>query len=224
MALAIFDLDNTLLSGDSDHAWGMFLADLKVVDAAHQREQQERYYADYVAGRLDIHEFLRFQLQPLRDNDRANLEMWRTQFVSERVLPMITDHARKLVAGHRRQKHTLIIITATNQFITQPIADEFGVDALIATRPEEIDGQFTGAVHQPPSFREGKVELLNHWLRNHGHTLQGSWFYTDSHNDLPLLRLVDYPVAVNADPVLLEEAGRNHWPILDFATSGPSSS
>lgn len=224
MALAIFDLDHTLLGGDSDQAWGLFLADLKVVDAAHQHEQQERYYADYVAGRLDIHEFLRFQLQPLRDNDRTDLEKWRTQFLSERVLPMISDHARKLVEAHRRQDHTLIIITATNEFITQPIADEFGVDALIATKPEEIDGRFTGAVHDPPSFREGKVELLNRWLRAHGHTMRGSWFYTDSHNDLPLLRVVDYPVAVNPDPLLVEEAERKHWPILDLTTAETSSS
>ncbi len=217
MTLAIFDLDNTLLSGDSDHAWGMFLADMNIVDAERQRQSQTRYYADYLAGTLDIDEFLQFQLQPLKDNPRHKLEHWRIRFVQERILPMISDHARELINRHRRLRHTLMIITATNRFITQPIADEFGVDILIATEPEECDGRFTGRVRGTPSFRDGKVRLLKAWLAEQGRNLTGSWCYTDSHNDLPLLRIVDHPVAVNPDPLLTAEAERCGWPILEFA-------
>lgn len=217
MTVAIFDLDNTLLSGDSDQAWGMYLADINVVDADHHRQKQERYYADYLAGKLDINEFLRFQLQPLKDNDPRDLERWREQFITEKILPMMSQHAMELVNRHRHEGHTLLIITATNSFITQPIAEKFGVDVLIATEPEIVNGNFTGQVAGTPCFKEGKVTLLQAWLVENEQELRNSWCYTDSHNDLPLLRLVDHPVAVNPDAVLAEEAKRNHWPILEFS-------
>ncbi len=220
MTLAIFDLDHTLLSGDSDHAWGLYLAELRVVDAEHHRRKQERYFADYRAGKLDIDEFLRFQLQALKDNDRSDLEKWRAAFVEEKILPMMSRHAIDLVARHRDQGHTLMIITATNRFITQPIAERFEVDVLIATEPDEVDGRFTGEVRGVPCFQSGKVKLLQDWLRHNGMDPSDSWCYTDSHNDLPLLRLVDHPVAVNPDAVLAEEARRNGWPILEF---GPAT-
>jgi HAD superfamily hydrolase (TIGR01490 family) len=216
MTLAIFDLDNTLLSGDSDHAWGLFLAELNVVDANHHRREQERYYMDYVAGKLDIHEFLRFQLRALKDNDPGDLTQWRERFVAEKILPMISRHAYDLVQRHRAQGHTLMIITATNRFITQPIAREFDVDVLIATEPEMVNGRFTGEVQGIPCFQDGKVALLNAWLTEHGADLNGSWCYTDSHNDLSLMQLVDHPVAVNPDTVLTAEAKRHGWPILEF--------
>jgi HAD superfamily hydrolase (TIGR01490 family) len=216
MTLAIFDLDNTLLSGDSDHAWGLFLAELSVVDANHHRRKQERYYADYVAGKLDINEFLRFQLQALKDNDPGDLRRWRERFVSEKILPMISQHAYDLVQRHRVLGHTLMIITATNRFITQPIAREFDVDVLIATEPEMINGRFTGEVRGVPCFQDGKVTLLNAWLTDNGEDLNGSWCYTDSHNDLSLMRVVDHPVAVNPDAVLAAEAERHGWPIVEF--------
>lgn len=216
MTLAIFDLDNTLLSGDSDHAWGLFLAELKVVDADHHRREQERYYADYVAGKLDIHEFLRFQLQALKNNDPVDLRRWRERFVAEKILPMISQHAYDLVQRHRAQEHTLMIITATNRFITQPIAHEFNVDVLLATEPETVNGRFTGDVQGVPCFQDGKVTLLKAWLAEHGEDLNGSWCYTDSHNDLSLMRAVDHPVAVNPDAVLAAEAKRHGWPVLEF--------
>ncbi len=216
MTLAIFDLDNTLLSGDSDHAWGLFLAELNVVDADHHQREQERYYADYVAGTLDIREFLRFQLRALKDNDPRDLRQWRDRFVAEKILPMISQHACDLVQRHRVPGHTLMIITATNRFITQPIAREFGADVLIATEPEMVNGRFTGEVRGVPCFQDGKVLLLKAWLREHNADLDGSWCYTDSHNDLPIMRVVDHPVAVNPDPVLTAEAERHGWPIVEF--------
>ncbi len=219
MTLAIFDLDHTLLNGDSDHAWGLFLAELHVVDAVQHRRKQERYYEDYRAGALDIDEFLRFQLQALKENDRCDLETWRGAFIEEKILPMISRHAVGLVERHRNQGHTLIIITATNRFITQPIAERFDVDVLIATEPEEIGGRFTGEVRGIPCFQSGKVELLNNWLRDNGADLSSSWCYSDSHNDLPLLRMVDHPVAVNPDAALATEARRKGWPILEFGAA-----
>lgn len=216
MTLAIFDLDNTLLSGDSDHAWGLFLAELNVVDADHHRREQERYYADYVAGKLDIHEFLRFQFRALKDNDPADLRHWREQFVAEKILPMISQHAYDLIQRHRSQEHTLMIITATNRFITQPIAQVFNADVLLATEPEMVNGRFTGEVRGLPCFRDGKVALLRKWLIDNGENLEGSWCYTDSHNDLSLMRIVDHPVAVNPDTVLATEAKHHGWPILEF--------
>lgn len=215
MSLAIFDLDNTLLEGDSDYAWGLFLAAKGLVDAAHEREQ-ERFYAEYLAGELDIHEFLSFQLKSLAEHDRETLECLREEFIITKVTPMIRSEARRLVERHRDRGHALIIITATNSFITRPIADMFGVEALIATEPEIVDGQFSGRIAGIPSFREGKVQLLNKWLAQHKETLAGSWFYSDSHNDLPLLELVDHPVAVTPDQKLRQTAKRRKWPVLEF--------
>jgi HAD superfamily hydrolase (TIGR01490 family) len=217
MTLAIFDLDHTLLAGDSDHAWGQFLIDKEVVDAASYREANERYYAQYRAGTLDIFEFLEFALKPLTRHDRAQLDAWHREFLSTHIRPMITPAARALVEDHRRQGHTLMIITATNRFVTGPIAREFAIDHLLATDPEEADGRFTGRVAGVPCYREGKVARLREWLNLHHESLAGSWFYSDSHNDLPLLELVDHPVAVNPDDVLRREAGVRHWSIQSLA-------
>ncbi len=217
MTLAIFDLDHTLLAGDSDHAWGQFLIDKEVVDAVSYREANERYYAQYRAGTLDIFEFQEFSLKPLTRHDRAQLDAWHREFLSTRIRPMITPAARALVEEHRHQGHTLMIITATNRFITGPIAREFAVDHLLATDPEEADGRFTGRVAGIPCYREGKVARLRLWLEQHHESLTGSWFYSDSHNDLPLLELVDHPVAVNPDDVLRREAGARRWPVMALA-------
>jgi HAD superfamily hydrolase (TIGR01490 family) len=216
MPLAIFDLDNTLLRGDSDHAWGQFLVDKEVVDGQSYHRENERYYAEYQAGTLDIFAFLSFALRPLTRHDRATLEAWHREFMAERIAPMITGEARALVDSHRRRGHTLLIITATNRFVTAPIARAFGIEHLLATEPEERNGRFTGAVAGIPCFREGKVQRLRAWLADTGHTLEGSWFYSDSHNDLPLLRLVDNPVAVNPDPALRQEAGARRWPVIEL--------
>ncbi len=216
MTLAIFDLDNTLLRGDSDHAWGEFLVSKDAVDGETYRTANDRYYAQYVAGTLDIHEFLAFSLKPLARHDRAMLDAWHREFMEARVRPMITPGARALVEDHRARGHTLVIITATNRFVTAPIAAEFGIVHLIATEPEERDGRYTGHVAGVPSYRDGKVARLKTWLAANGATLANSWFYSDSHNDLPLLNLVDHPVAVNPDEQLRAEAQRRGWRILQL--------
>jgi HAD superfamily hydrolase (TIGR01490 family) len=215
LSLAIFDLDNTLLRGDSDHAWGEFLVEQGAVDKERFRADNDRYYAAYVEGTLDIFEFLeQHQLRPLAQHDHRQLQAWREQFMRSKILPLITPPARALVEKHRAQGDTLLIITATNRFITAPIAAEFGIDHLIATEPEEIDGRFTGRVAGTPSYREGKVERLAAWLQEHGKSLNDSWFYSDSHNDLPLMSIVTHPVAVNADPVLTQHARQHGWPLV----------
>jgi HAD superfamily hydrolase (TIGR01490 family) len=215
VSLAIFDLDQTLLRGDSDHAWGEFLVEQGAVDRARFTAENDRYYAAYLAGTLDIYEFLeQHQLRPLAEHDRRTLERWRTDFMRTRILPLITPAARTLVDQHRARGDTLMIITATNRFITAPIAAEFGITELIATDPEERDGQFTGKVSGVPSYREGKVTRLTDWLHDRHQSLDDSWFYSDSHNDLPLLSIVDHPVAVNPDDILRREAQQRGWQIL----------
>jgi HAD superfamily hydrolase (TIGR01490 family) len=216
VSLAIFDLDNTLLRGDSDYEWGQYLIEKGAVDREYVAREHDRYYAEYVAGTLDIYEFLAFQLEPLASHDRATLEDWRAEFLERRIEPLITTSARALVDGHRQGGDTLLIITATNSFITRPIAEALGVSHLIATEPEEIDGRFTGRVAGIPSYREGKIKRLEPWLEEHGETLVGSWFYSDSHNDLPLLNRVDNPVAVNPDDTLAAYARQHGWTMLQL--------
>ncbi|MCG6871504.1 MAG: HAD-IB family hydrolase [Gammaproteobacteria bacterium] len=218
MSLALFDLDNTLLRGDSDYQWGQFLIAQGAVDAIQVARDHDRYYADYLAGRLDILAFLRFQLEPLTRFDQATLEDWRLRFLKEHIRPIITPSARQLVERHRRDGDTLVIITATNRFITEPIAAEFGIGELIATEPQQRDGRFTGEVEGVPCYREGKVTRMQAWLAEHGlaaePALATSTFYSDSHNDLPLLERVGHPVAVNPDPPLERHALERGWPVL----------
>jgi HAD superfamily hydrolase (TIGR01490 family) len=216
MSLAIFDLDNTLLRGDSDYAWGQFLIERGIVDGAHYREANDRYYAQYHAGTLDIMEFLAFALRPLAAHDRATLDAWHDEYMRTKVLPMITGEARALVERHRAAGDTLLIITATNSFVTGPIARAFGVAHLLATEPEVQDGRFTGKVAGIPCFRDGKVKRLETWLRDNGESLADSWFYSDSHNDLPLLERVTHPVAVNPDESLALTARERGWPIIEL--------
>lgn len=222
MPLAIFDLDNTLLSGDSDYLWGRHLAELGAVDGESYEAANRRFYEDYKAGRLDIMAFLTFSLRPLAENDPAELERWRADFIERRIHPLIGQPARALVESHRRAGDTLLIITATNRFVTEPIAALFGIEHLIATEPERRNGRFTGRVAGMPSFREGKIARLRDWLAQTGHSLAGSTFYSDSHNDLPLLELVDHPVAVDPDKALHAHAEGAGWPIIslrDHATT-----
>ncbi len=216
MRLALFDLDNTLLAGDSDYLWGRFLVELEVVDGDHYERENQRFFDDYKAGRLDIFEFLSFSLQPLRDNDPHTLLQWRERFVREVITPLVTEPALELVAQHRAQGDLLMIITATNRFVTAPIAELFGIDRLLATEPEQIDGRYTGRVAGVPCFQKGKVERLREWLSQSGATLDDSWFYSDSHNDLPLLELVEHPVAVDPDPQLRTTARERGWQILSL--------
>jgi HAD superfamily hydrolase (TIGR01490 family) len=217
VSLAIFDLDNTLLRGDSDHAWGEFLVEQGAVDRERFAADNDRYYAAYLAGTLDIYEFLeQHQLRPLAEHDRATLERWRAEFMRRKIAPLILPAARALLDEHRARGDTLLIITATNSFITTPIAAALGVPHLIATEPEERAGRFTGKVAGVPSYREGKVTRLTSWLNDRHESLDNSWFYSDSHNDLPLLNLVAHPVAVNPDDTLADYARTRGWPVLDL--------
>src|ERR687891_551000 len=212
--LALFDLDNTLLTGDSDYEWGQFLCDRGVVDRAAYEAQNRVYYEQYKDGTLDIHEYLGFALRPLADHSPEDLARWHAQFMRARILPMILPAARALVRRHLQAAELCAIITATNSFVTAPIAREFGVEHLIATEPEKRDGRFTGAVAGLPCFRDGKVRRLEQWLRGLGRSLadfEASACYSDSHNDLPLLERVTRPVAVDPDETLAREAERRGW-------------
>lgn len=214
MSLAIFDLDNTLLAGDSDYLWGQFLVQQGVVDQHQYESKNQHFYDEYKLGKLDIFEFLGFSLAPLSQHDMPTLKKWHQQFMQDIIQPLISPAAIELVEKHRRQQHTLLIITATNHFVTAPIAKAFGIDNLLATDPEIKDGRYTGKVAGTPCFKEGKVTRLHAWLAETGFDLQESWFYSDSHNDLPLLQQVTYPFAVNPDDTLRDYAQRHDWPIL----------
>ena len=216
MTLSIFDLDNTLLYGDSDYLWGEFLCERNIVDSVRYREKNREFFEAYESGTLDIMKFLEFSLEPLSRNDPQNLARWHAEFMTEKIEPLITDKARRLVEQHRDKGDTLLIVTATNSFVTMPIASRFGIDNLIATDPEIAAGRYTGRVAGEPSFREGKVSRLRQWLGNNDETLAGSTFYSDSHNDLPLLELVDSPVAVDPDDILKAEAETRGWPIISL--------
>ena len=216
MSLAIFDLDNTLLADDSDYLWGQFLVDKGIVDAAFYEQENERFYQEYKQGKLDILEFLNFSLKPLSDNSIQDLHHWREQFISEIIRPILLQPAQELINKHRDQGDTLLVITATNQFVTEPIVNLYGINHLLATTAEMIGDQYTGKVAGTPCFQEGKITRLNHWLKETGHTLENSWFYSDSHNDLPLLKLVDHPVAVNPDDTLKHYADKSNWPIISL--------
>ncbi len=217
MALAIFDLDNTLLRGDSDYLWGMYLIDKGVVDGESHRRENDRFYQEYLSGQMDIMAFLRFQLAPLARIPMSELLQMREDYIEHYIKPIITTQALKLVDKHRQRGDTLLLITATNDFVTRPIADLFGIDELIATNAEIIKNQYTGAVSGVPSYREGKVIRLHQWLSEKNYNMKGSWFYSDSHNDLPLLLEVDNPVAVNPDPELAKHARQAGWQILALA-------
>lgn len=219
MPLALFDLDNTLLAHDSDYLWGRFLVDNRLVDVPHYEETNRTFYQDYRLGRLNIHDYLVFQLgvlAQLAHHDKGRLFRWRTQFVEEKIVPIVAPQARSLLQWHQNRGDTLVIITATNRFVTEPIAALLGVDHLIATEPEETGGRFTGQPTGTPCFREGKIERLTHWMKITHTTLQGSWFYSDSLNDVPLLERVDHPVAVDPDDTLRHIAGERKWPIMSL--------
>ena len=216
MALAIFDLDNTLLSGDSDYLWGVFLGEQGIVDADYYEKENERFYQEYKDGKLDIMEFLQFSLKPLSEHPTESLNQWRKQFIDSKIRPLVSQKSLELVEKHRKQGDTLMIITATNAFVTSPIAEIFGIPHLIATDPEMIDGSYTGKVAGEPSFKHGKVKRLDKWLAANNETLAESWFYSDSHNDIPLLEKVDHPVAVDPDDKLNDHAINNQWPIISL--------
>ena len=219
MNLALFDLDNTLLAGDSDFQWGQFLMEEGLLDRETHQAQNLQYYEDYKVGKLDIYAFLEFQLKPLTRYSRVQLDKLHERYMELKVRPMMTAKSIALVEKHRENGDLLLIITATNGFVTSPIAKAFGIANLIATTPEEINGEFTGRVMGVPSFQKGKVTRLNEWLAARGQALtdfETSWFYSDSHNDLPLMELVDRPVAVDPDVILCTHAAEQSWPVISL--------
>ena len=217
--LALFDLDNTLLAGDSDYNWSIFLIGEGLLDEKSHRERNEQFYQDYKNGTLDIYAFLKFQLQPLAQHPKAFLDELHQKYMTNVIRPMMTQKAKDLVNRHKANGDLCMVITATNSFVTRPIAAAYGIDNLIGTDPEMVDGQFTGGVSGTPSFQQGKVTRLNEWLAARGQTLadfETSYFYSDSHNDLPLMKLVTNPVAVDADETLASYASEHGWPLISL--------
>ncbi|ORU89811.1 MAG: phosphoserine phosphatase [Cycloclasticus sp. symbiont of Poecilosclerida sp. M] len=216
MSLAIFDLDNTLLADDSDHLWGQFLVEHNLVNSEDYAKSNTAFYNDYCEGRLDIDKYLKFALSFLAEHPMKKLEHWRTQFVEEKILSLMLPAAVELVNKHRNQGDTLVVITATNRFVTEPIVSLFGIENLLATEPEIINGQYTGKYNGEPCYQDGKVVQLNKWLKSNHKNLECSTFYSDSHNDIPLLKKVTHPIAVDPDETLRQHASTQSWPIISL--------
>lgn len=216
MTLAIFDLDNTLIGDDSDYLWGQFLVDKGLVDKAEYEAANARFYEQYKQGTLDIVEFLGFSLKPLAEYEPDQLYQWREQFIREIITPILLKPAQRLINRHRARGDTVLVITATNRFVTEPIVKLYGISNLLATTPEMVDGRYTGKFIDVPCFQAGKITHLEAWLKESGENMQGSWFYSDSHNDLPLLQRVEHPVVVDPDAKLAEYAQTANWPVISL--------
>jgi len=219
MNLALFDLDNTLLTSDSDFEWSQFLIEKKVLDRKEYESRNLEFYEQYKSGTLDINQFLDFQLQPLSLHPRTQLDDWHNEFMAKKIMSQIAPGAYKLINEHMLGGDLCIIITATNRFVTEPIARILGINNLIATEPGQEDGEFTGQVSGTPCFREGKITRLEDWMDEHNLTWLSfleSWFYSDSLNDIPLLKKVTNPVAVDPDSTLEKYAKENNWPIISL--------
>ena len=217
--LALFDLDNTLLAGDSDYNWGLFLISEGLLDAKTHHERNEQFYADYKAGQLNIVEFLKFQLKPLSEHPKAFLDELHVKYMQKIIRPMMTVKAQNLVNKHKAAGDLCIVITATNTFVTKPIATAYGIEHLIGSEPEMVNGEYTGNVTGVPSFQTGKVTRINSFLAERGKKLSDfevSYFYSDSHNDLPLMKLVTNPVAIDADEILTAHAKQAKWPQMSL--------
>jgi len=216
MSLVIFDLDNTLIGGDSDFLWGEFLGEEGVVDANAYRKKNEYFYQQYDLGVLDIYAWLEFCLEPLSRYSMTELETFHHQFMIQKIEPIMLDKAQNCINRHKERGDTVLVMTASNSFVTAPIAKKYGINQLLATEPEIKAGRYTGGVSGIPCFQAGKVDKLMPWLQKNKETLTGSTFYSDSHNDLPLLELVDNPVAVNADKILRKIAEKKGWKVLNW--------
>ncbi len=216
MALTLFDLDNTLITNDSDFLWGQYLVDNNIVDPLKYEEKNRQFFEDYEQGNLNIDSYLRFSLEPLTQFPVKQLYQWRAHFVESVIEPLIAAGTAALLQKHRKQGDTLIIISATNLFVTEPIAELLGIEHIISTIPEMINGKYTGNYLGTPTFQQGKVSALEEWMNKNRQTLAGSTFYSDSHNDLALLEQVEYPIAVNPDERLAHIAGERNWPIIDL--------
>ncbi len=211
--LALFDLDNTLIAGDSDHAWGEFLIEKGMVDAEEHRKQNDQFYADYCKGTLDIFAYQRFALSAIAGKKPEDLQELHDEYVQRMIQPMLLDSARDLLDEHRRLGHYLLVITATNDFVARPIAKMLGADDMMGCTAAIENGVYTGDIEGIPCFQEGKVKRLEQWIAEQTTppSMAGSYFYSDSHNDLPLLKSVDHPVAVDADEKLSRHASRENW-------------
>lgn len=216
MTLALFDLDHTLLNGDSDHEWGNFLIGKKLVDESTYKAANEAFFSQYKEGTLDIFEYSAFSFVPLSEHSMADLQVLHDEYMESVVLPMIASKARALVDRHREQGDTLVVITATNSFITRPIVAEFGIEHLIATEPLIVAGRFTNKIQGIPCFQDGKVLRLEQWLKKTNNSLECSVFYSDSINDLPLMERVTRPIAVDPDPKLRAKSLENGWEIISL--------
>ena len=218
-SLTVLDMDNTLIAGDSDYGWAQFLIETGALDAELYERRNAGFFADYKAGTLDIHAFLAFQLRPLAEHDPVKLLAWRERFIAEKIVPMLLPEAKAVVDRRLAAGDLVAVVTATNSFVTRPIAALYGISHLVATEPETIDGRFTGGITGDPCFREGKLRRVEEWLAAMNRRLSDfteSWFYSDSHNDLPLLSAVTHPVAVDPDPLLKEHARVREWPVLSW--------
>ncbi|MFK8047383.1 MAG: HAD family hydrolase [Halioglobus sp.] len=216
MTLAIFDLDNTLIGGDSDNLWGQFLCENGLVESDDFSLRNEQFYQDYQAGSLDVDAYLRFALLPLKNQPPETLAGWHRDFMKLKIEPIILPSALELIEQHRALGHKPLIITATNEFITRPIADRLNIEDMLACEAEMVNGQYTGRPIGVPSYHSGKVTRLKTWLAQHDGDMEGAFFYSDSHNDLPLLEIVDNPVAVDPDEKLHDYALDKGWPIISL--------
>lgn len=216
MSLVLFDLDNTLIAGDSDHLWGEFMVQQGLVDAASYRARNDEFYLAYQHGELDIEAYLNFSLEPLARFSRAQLAEFHQQFLREMIQPLRLPRAEALIAEHQNQGDLVAIITSTNRFITQPIAELLQVEHLMATELEIVAERYSGRILGRPCYREGKIHHLEAWLKDRPYDMDGSYFYSDSINDLPLLQEVDNPVAVDPDPELEAEARRRGWQVISL--------
>jgi len=218
--LALFDLDNTLIPFDSDHAFGQYVAELGWVDAEQHRLQNEAFYRQYKAGTLDIAAYLHFALQPIAGRDLAELHAAQAAFMRDVVLPQMRPAAQQLVDRHKEAGDLCCIVTATNTFVTRPISDAFGVEHLIGVELErDAQGRYTGNWVGTPSFREGKIVRTEQWLASLGlgwSDFDQIWFYSDSINDRPLLEHATHPVVVHPDPLLAQVASEKGWPTLQL--------
>jgi len=211
VALALFDLDKTLLNGDSDFLWGEFLSEVGAVDTIEYQKKNQQFFDDYAQGKLNIIEYLEFCLEPLANNSLSQLETWHQQFMRKKIKPIMSQKAQQVIDKHKKNGDRVMVITATNSFVTRPIVQAYGIDELLATEPE-FDGQkYTGKVFGEPCFQEGKVNNLKKWCKKNNESLEGSYFYSDSHNDLPLLSFVENPIVINGDEKLLKVAKEKKW-------------
>ena len=217
MPLAIFDLDNTLIGGDSDYLWGEFLCDEGIItDRESFQKMNDYFYHQYEIGELDIYAWAEFSFKVLSEHSFDKLNQLRKDFMETKIRPIFLEKAQNCIDNHKKNGDSVLVITASNTFVTKPIVEMYGIEHLLATEPEFVSGRFTGKVSGIPCFQSGKIDNLMPWLEKNNENLIGSYFYSDSHNDLPLLELVDNPIVINGDPILIAAANENGWTNLDW--------